>query len=198
MTRFFLIRHGHIDSIGKSLAGRAPGVHLTPLGVEQVARLYNTFLRKQHLDAIYTSPLERARESAELISQLSGARVVVDSAFNEVDFGEWTSRTFQELETTPGWELFNCWRTRITIPGGESILQVQARAVDRLEQLARGHIDASIAIISHGDVIRAALCHYLSIPLDLMIRFEIDPASVSLLEVQYNSARLCYLNCLVR
>src|SRR5207302_8120569 len=126
--------------------------------------------------AIYSSPLERAVETAEPLAVRWALQITRREALGEIRFGDWTGRSFAELEQDPRWRLFNARRTAQPVPGGESILEVQARIVSELSCLASRHPGESIVAVSHGDVIRAAVACYLGISLDFLLRFEIAPA----------------------
>jgi broad specificity phosphatase PhoE len=193
MTTFFLVRHASVDAIGRFLAGRAEGVALNDEGRAQVAQLSRTFAGTR-LDVVYTSPLERARATAEALRHSCGGRIEIADELHEIDFGEWTGKSFRELDSDPRWSQFNSVRTLTRIPGGELMLEAQARVVGFLQRRAVESPDARIAVVSHSDLLRSAIAYYLGVPLDHMLRFEISPASVSVLEVHSWGARLLSLN----
>lgn len=131
------------------------------------------------LEGIVTSPLERARETAAEIARATGLTASVDERLTELDYGEWTGRTLDELSADPRWRPFNVARSTSRIPGGELALEAQARALAALTELRGRYGDGRIAVVSHADVIRGVLVHCLGMPLDLSLRLEIEPASVS-------------------
>jgi broad specificity phosphatase PhoE len=100
-----------------------------------------------------------------------------------VEVGDWTGLTFDELQTRPEWRRFNTVRSLTRIPGGELMLEVQARIVSELECLRQRHPEQVVAVVSHGDVIKGAVAHCAGVPLDLFQRIEIAPASVSVLRL---------------
>ena len=193
MTTFFLIRHASCDGLGQTLWGRTPGICLNYTGNAQTQCLVDRF-KNMSLDAIYSSPLERALQTASVIAQSMNLDVKMSDAANEINFGEWTGKTFDELSNDERWRHFNNRRSMTTIPGGESFLEVQNRIVKELETLALQHGDAHVAIISHADVIRAAVAYFSAIPIDLVERFEISPCSVSAVAVDNDNATLLTLN----
>jgi probable phosphoglycerate mutase len=193
MTRFLLIRHAITDAVGKHLSGRTAGVHLNDEGLAQAQELAHR-LAVLPLKAIYCSPLERARQTAEPIANVLQIETISDDDFLELDFGEWTGKSFEALSSQPQFSLFNSFRSNARIPGGESMLQAQARIVGGLQKLAAQHPDKTIAVVSHADLIKAALAYYLGIPLDLFQRIEISPASVSILELYDETARILSIN----
>lgn len=193
MTTILLIRHGHTDWIGKALAGRTSGVRLSDAGRQQAVQLANR-LRGMTLQAIYSSPLERTLETAEPLGTALNLPIQAKPRLMEVDFGEWTGKTLQELESNPGWKRFNSLRSTFRAPGGERLPDVQVRMIDELEDLRTAHPDGAIAVVSHQDAIKAALVHYAGIPLDLFHRFEIHPASVSILQLADWGPRVVTIN----
>jgi probable phosphoglycerate mutase len=193
VTTFFLIRHASCDGLGQTLWGRTPGVGLNDTGDKQSQSLTDRF-KNMSLDAVYSSPLERALQTATAIAQSMKLDVKTCDAANEIDFGDWTGKTFDELSRDERWRNFNNRRSMTTIPGGESFLEVQNRIVKELESLALQHSDAHVAIISHADVIRAAVAYFSAIPIDLVERFEISPCSVSVLALDEEGATVVTVN----
>jgi broad specificity phosphatase PhoE len=188
-----LIRHALVDACGTFLAGRMPGVHLNKDGQRQAAQLAATCAGLA-LSAIYTSPLERALQTAAAIG---GDRIPVsiEDEMNEVDFGDWTGMTFDELNRRDEWVAFNRSRSASAIPGGEWMVDVQFRACRALTRLHQAHRNEHVAIVSHGDVLRALVASVLGSPLDRIDQFAIDPASITVLERSWRGFELTRLNC---
>jgi probable phosphoglycerate mutase len=193
VATILLIRHATTDAVGRRLVGRMAGVSLNEEGRREAERLARR-LAHSRLDAVYSSPIERARETAEPLARAGGLAVRVREAFTEFDFGEWSGATFEALAATPGWDTFNGYRAGARPPGGETSLEVMARVVGELERLALEHGDGRIAVVSHGDPIKLPLAHYLGVPVEIAHRIEISPASVSVLELSRSHARLLRLN----
>ncbi|KAA9332800.1 histidine phosphatase family protein [Adhaeribacter soli] len=193
MTRFLLIRHATTDSVGKRLSGRKEGVHLNEAGLEQAQQLAQ---RLNHLpvSAIYSSPLERALETAEPVAQALNLQTCINRDFLEIDFGNWTNLTFEELQGQQEFQRFNAFRSCTRIPGGELMTEAQLRIVQGLEKLCRRHSGETLAVVSHADLIKSALAYYAGIHLDLFHRLEISPASVSVLEIYSDTARILLVN----
>jgi probable phosphomutase (TIGR03848 family) len=194
MTTLLLIRHGAHLLGAQTIAGRTPGVELSPLGHSQIARMVD---RLGHLPiaAVYSSPMERTRQTAAPLAERLGLRVVISEPVNEVDFGEWRGQELAALRPLDLWKRWNTFRSGTHIPGGENILEVQARAVGELLRLRRLHPDALVAVVSHGDVIRSALAYFLGIPLDLAVRMEISLASVSTVRIGDHGPWVLGVNC---
>ncbi|RNI31341.1 histidine phosphatase family protein [Rufibacter latericius] len=193
MTKLLLIRHATTDSVGKRLSGRTPGVSLNEEGKEQ-ARQLTQQLSKIPLDALYTSPLERTLQTADYLAQSHGIEPIIDEAFLELNFGEWTNRTFEELAGDPDFQRFNTFRSCTRVPGGEMMLEAQARFMAGLQKLCAKHPHETVAVVSHSDLIKAAVAYYAGIPLDMFQRLEISPASVTIIEVYEETARILLIN----
>lgn len=193
MTRLLLIRHAHHDYVGKAIAGWLPGVSLSKMGRKQAAAL-PARLAGAGITAICSSPLERAMETAAPLAADLGLPVETREGLREINFGEFTGRTMADLDGDPAWHHFNLHRGSARAPGGEMMLETQARMIAELEQIRRAYSGGVAAVFSHGDVIRAAVLHYAGIPLDLYQRIEIHPASVSVIDLFPAGPRIIRLN----
>jgi broad specificity phosphatase PhoE len=180
MTTFIFVRHAEHDLLGKILTGRAPGVHLNAGGKMQADRLADR-LSKLQIAAIYTGPLERAVETAGPLSDRFSLEKRLCPAFDEVDFGAWTSLTFAALDQRPDWKAWNESRDRTTPPEGENIQAVQERAATELHLLAHRYPNEIVAIVSHGEVIKSVMMYFLGISIRFHSRLEISPGSLSIL-----------------
>jgi probable phosphoglycerate mutase len=187
MTRLHLIRHATTAETGTRLTGRLPGVGLDPNGRDQAAATASS-LADVRLGAVYCSPPRRCRETAKAIASHYGLDPVPYRSLIEVDYGAWSGRTLRSLQRTKAWRQLFVAPSRVTFPGGESLLAVQARAVAACEELASTHGTGTIALVSHGDVIKSIMAHYLGTPLDLFQRIVIDPASVSIVDLPAEGA----------
>jgi probable phosphoglycerate mutase len=170
------------DAVGKTITGRFPGVHLNEAGQKQADDL-PIRLKRWKLDAIYSSPLERALETAAPTARRLHLNVMKSEALSEVDFGEWSGKTLDELNQLPEWRLFNTFRSSTRAPGGELATEVQTRMVEQLTRYSRQHPEQILAVFSHADAIRLTLAHFLGMPIDLMHRIEVRPASISALRL---------------
>ena len=191
MSRFYLVRHGTVDRMNEVLHGRTATIHLNQDGRAQAERVAEA-LSRARLEAVYSSPLERAQETTEIICRVTGLPLEIEPAFNEVNFGRWTSRRFADLQSEPEWQRFNSNRSRAGAPGGESMLEAQLRAVSALEALRFKH--NVIAVVTHGDIIRAVTLHYLGVHLDLIHRLRIDTGSITVLELDHCGVQFTLIN----
>src|SRR5271168_4488936 len=164
-TTIFFVRHGAHDRLDHILCGRMPGVTLSEMGLAQ-ALLVAERLAREPVAAIYVSPLERARETAEPLAQRLGLSPIVEEDLNEIDFGEWTGAQFEDLRRYPDWEPWNRARGRYRVPGGETMGEAQARVAHWMAAAKAAHPDTAVVAVCHADVIKAAVCHALEMSLD--------------------------------
>lgn len=193
MTVLLLIRHGHTDTAGKRLTGWSRGVHLNDRGRREASLLVER-LRDVPLRAIYSSPLERCRETAAPLARNRGLSVAIRRGLLETDYGEWTGRSIAGLRRTKLWRVVQHSPSRIRFPGGESLLDVQTRSVTELERIALDHPRSTVAVVTHADVVRLLLMHYAGMHLDELERLAVDPASVSVLALADGSVRVVKVN----
>lgn len=175
------MRHGNTTA-GDTIPGRLPGVHLSPDGHKQALRLAET-LEGVSFDMIYSSPLERTRETAAPLSERQKKRVEILEDIIEIDFGKWTGKSFAELEPDEQWKQFHTFRSGTRPPGGELMVDVQKRMIDRMEALRHKYPNGTLAIFSHGDPIKLTIAHYAGIPLDFILRIKINTGSFSVISV---------------
>ena len=145
------------------------------------ARAAGRRLAGEGLAAIYASPMQRTRETAELAAGACGLPVEIAPDLIEIDYGDWTGATFEALHGDPQWDLWNREKGVTRPPNGESLLEVQARMRRFVDVVVARHPDQRIAAVSHGDPIKAILAHATGMPLDNLMRLEISPASISVL-----------------
>lgn len=195
MTTFYLIRHGHIDALGHSIAGRQAGVHLSASGRRQAEALAE-WLADAPICRILSSPLERTQETAGILAKRLHLNVETADELIELDFGDWNGAQVRDLQADPQWERFNAFRSGARIPGGESMLEVQTRLIGLMERLRAREPQECIALVSHGDVIRAGICYWLSVPIDLLNRIEISVASASVIRVDERGCVVLSINAM--
>ena len=193
MTTFLLIRHALNNTVGERFAGRMPGVDLNPEGRMQADQLAER-LAGLPITCVYTSPLQRAAATARPIADILQVKLEIADDFTELDMGEWTGRSFSDLENDEHFGLFNQFRSCTRPPGGESMIEAQSRMVTGIEKLRTKHGGENIAIVSHADPIKAAVGFYAGIPIDLVNRLEISPASVSIIELWPETVQIKLIN----
>ena len=177
-----LIRHANTDATGKAISGRKPGVLLNDEGGTQAEQLASG-LAAHHIDEIFCSPLERAQQTAEPLARTRGLVVQTIDALTDIDFGDWAGQLLSALEPNEKWKQWNLFRSSQRIPNGETIFEVQARMLSQVERFTRKFPNGHVAVVSHADPIRTVLAHFLGMPLELLHRIEISPASVSTVRI---------------
>ncbi len=179
VTTIFLVRHGQTPSTGKILPGRAPGLHLAEHGREQAEKAAARFAELATIDAIYTSPLERARETAAPIAKTRGLKPKVERGLLECEFGDWTGAELSKLMKLREWQTVQRAPSTFRFPGGESFSEMQHRIVTTLDRVRAAHPGGTVVCVSHADPIKAAVAHALGTHLDLFQRIVISTCAIS-------------------
>lgn len=192
MGTLHFLRHGEHGLLGRVLAGRMPGVGVTERGRAEIAS-QSERLAKEKIAAIYASPLQRTRETAEILAARLGLPVEFRDDLLELDFGEWTGATFDAIRADPRWQAWSTQRSLASIPGGESMRAVQQRIVAAIVELNERHLHETVVLVTHGDVIRAALLYALGMPLDFYNRIEVGQGSISTIRLDPGSIRVTTL-----
>jgi broad specificity phosphatase PhoE len=193
MALLHLLRHGQHDLGGGVLAGRMPGVGLTERGRAEISAACDV-LAGENITALYASPLQRTRESAEIVAERLGLPIEFRDDLIELDFGEWTGTTFDSIRADERWRPWSQHRSLARIPGGETMRAVQFRAVEAVLEIGDRHRDAASVIVSHGDVIRSALVFALGMPLDFYSRIEVVQGSLSTIRIDNGGIRVVSIN----
>ncbi|HEX6678631.1 MAG TPA: MSMEG_4193 family putative phosphomutase [Actinomycetes bacterium] len=178
MDRMLFVRHAVTAKTGSVLSGWTTGIDLSDEGREQ-ARALAERLEAVPLDAIYASPLERCRQTAAAVAESHGLKVEVVDELGEVRYGDWTGRRLEELAKEDLWRTVRYLPSAARFPEGESLYEMQVRAVAACERLRAAHRGQTVLVCSHADVIKAVTAHYLGLHLDLYQRLEIAPASLT-------------------
>jgi probable phosphomutase (TIGR03848 family) len=193
-TFVLLIRHGENDWVGQNrLAGRTPNVLLNEKGRDQSLRLAET-LADHPLTAVYSSPMERCVQTAQPVAEKQSLSVITEAGVLEVDYGEWQGGSLKELSKLPEWQLVQHAPSSFRFPGGETLYEVQARALETIERIRASHSNQLVAIFSHGDVIRTAVAHYMGIPIDLFQRVTINTGSITAIAFHGSISRVLFTN----
>jgi broad specificity phosphatase PhoE len=182
MTILLLIRHGENDYVGKRLAGRLPGVHLNERGRLQALALVPVLYRAP-IKAIYSSPLERAVETAQPLAQALGLEITMAPGLHEMDSGKFAGRTIKSLARLKAWKNALANPATVSFPGGENFAQAQKRAIDELQAIVAAHPEDVVACFTHADVIRLVSAYYLQLPLEGFHRLSADTASITMIVI---------------
>jgi probable phosphomutase (TIGR03848 family) len=178
-TLFLLVRHGQTPTTGKLLPGRAPGLHLADSGRAQAQDAADRIAALKRVDAIYSSPLERARETADPIGKARGLKVQVDKGLLECDFGEWTGSELKQVMKLPEWQTVQRAPSTFRFPAGESFTEMQARMLSTIERLRTAHTGGVVVCVSHADPIKAVVSHAMGTHIDLFQRVVISTCSIT-------------------
>jgi probable phosphoglycerate mutase len=196
MPLLLLIRHGENDFVktGK-LPGQSAGIHLNERGQKQ-AQALGEALKEVPIKAVYSSPLERAMETAEPIARARSLEVMPDPGLRDADVGKWQGKSLKVLRLTNAWKVVQHAPSRFTFPEGESFVSVQTRIVNTLESITRRHNKPKdiVAVVFHADPIKLAVAHFLGLPLDHFQRLSCDTGSLTALYVGEMGANLLKLN----
>jgi len=199
MPIIVLIRHGENEFVKKGrLAGRLPGVHLNDKGNAQaqvVADFLSNKLAEVPIKAIYSSPLERAMETAAPLAKALGVEVIQRHGLIETDCGEWQGKTLKSLNRQKIWKVVQQTPSIFTFPGGETFRDTQHRIVNEIQELANQHeLNDVIICVSHSDPIRLAIAYFLGLSMDMFQRLIVAPASINVLTLSPHGAGLLALN----
>ena len=178
-----LIRHAETPTTGKVLPGRAAGLGLSDKGIAQAEARAADIAGKHQIAAIYSSPMERAQQTAAPIGVAAKRKVRIHEGLNECDFGRWTGRRLKALYKLPAWRTVQRTPSNFRFPEGESFLEMQSRVVAALNELARAHRGKTVVAVSHADTIKAAVAHALGMHLDMFQRLTVSPASQTVLQL---------------
>ena len=192
-TTFHLIRHASYDLLGRTLTGRSPGHRLNERGRAQAQALAEE-LAAHAIATVVSSPLERTRETAEVVAKPLGLAVEIDPELTEIDCGEWTGMSFDAMRGDPVWKEFHTFRSTLSPPGGETMLAAQLRAIGVVTRLRERRPGQEVVVVTHGDVVKVVLAHFLGVPLDLFQRIDISPASRSVVRLFATDVRVDGVN----
>lgn len=188
MTTIILVRHGENDWVKKHrLAGWIPDIYLNENGRNQAQAAAD---RLSHLPikAIYTSPVTRCVETATYLAKATQLELIELEDVGEVRYGEWEGKKIKKLAQNPLWRVVQFFPSRMRFPKGETLRGVQSRAIDALETLCEQHPEDTIVVVSHADLIKLVVAHYLGVHIDLFQRIVISPASCSVIMLPANGA----------
>jgi probable phosphomutase (TIGR03848 family) len=186
MTQILLVRHAVNDYVKTGrLAGWTPEVHLNDEGKAQAEAL-GARLADAPIKVIYASPLERTMETAEAVQRHhSHLTIQRNEQIGEVRYGDWEGQSIAALRTRKMWHVVQEYPSRAYFPNGETMRGVQERAVNAIETLVAAHPGQMVVVVSHADLIKMVLAHYLGMHLDAFQRIVVSPASISSLGLGY-------------
>ena len=194
-TRLLLLRHGEVEARYQRVFGGRIDMDLSPHGLEQ-ARQLAQFLEPVHLDGLYVSPMKRAQQSVAPLAALNGGKPATLEGLREVDFGDWTGLHWDQVRERYAVTAFDWLREleRGGIPQAETVPAFNQRVGMALDHILAVHPGQVVAIMCHGGVIRMLLSILLELPLPRMASFEIDYASVSIVDHRPRKTEVQLLN----
>lgn len=196
MPLLLLIRHGENDYVKTSkLAGHLPGIHLNERGQKQ-AQALGEALKDIPIKSIYSSPLERAMETAAPIANARELEIVPEPDLMDTNIGSWQGKSIKVLRLTKLWSIVQNAPSRFRFPDGESFVESQARYVGALERIIKRHHKPQdiVAVVFHADPIKLAVAYFLGMPLDHFQRLSCDTGSLTALYFSESRANLIKLN----
>ena len=195
MPILLLIRHGENDFLKQGrLPGHLPDIHLNKRGREQAAALAETLMALP-IRAIYSSPLERAVETAEPLAKTLSLPIQLRPALMDIDVGELAGVQIKKLRKLSLWKQVQEQPSQVRFPGGESFLELRERLVREIESIRRAHKQKDmLAVVFHSDPIKLVLAHFIGLPLDNFQKFSVAAGSVSVLVIRRSSGQLAALN----
>ncbi len=193
-TTLILIRHGKTPTTGTVLPGRAKGLFLSDEGKLQAKSVIEELASVESIDEVFSSPLERAQETATPLANARSKAIVTDDRLLECDFGDWTQKRLDELSKLPEWRIVQHSPSRFRFPNGESFREMSSRMVDFLEFVYQEYPGKTVAAFSHADPIKALVAHCLGIHLDSFQRLVISTAGISAISITSVGNYTLYVN----
>ena len=193
--KLILVRHGETQWNRENRVVGFADIGLNDEGRRQVKRLALA-LKGEKVDAIYSSPLSRAWETAQEIARFHDGEVKADDAFKEMNAGELDGLTYDDMRERYG-ELIKRWfrePASVTMPGGEALASVQERAWLAVERIRGKHPDGAVMVVSHNFVIMCIICKALGIDLSQFRRLRLHVASISILNLGRRGTSLVLFN----
>ena len=193
-TVVLLVRHGLTPTTGVKLPGRARGLHLSDEGRRQAEAAAARIAKIAKVVAIYSSPLERARETAQIIATARNMAVRIERGLLELDIGKWTGMALKDAGSKPEWKAVQGHPSGFRFPDGESFTEMQTRITGAIARMVARHAGRIVVAVSHADPIKAAVAHALGTPLDLFQRIMIGTASISAIAYRPSGAAVLTVN----
>jgi probable phosphomutase (TIGR03848 family) len=195
-TVVLLVRHGLTPTTGIKLPGRAPGLHLSDEGKRQADAAAERIAKLPKVAAVYSSPIDRARETALPIARARGLAVRIERDLAELDIGEWTGLSLKQAARRPEWETVQRNPSGFRFPEGESFPEMQTRMTSAIGKIVARHPGQIVVAVSHADPIKAAVAQALGTPLDLFQRIMIAPSSITVVAYRRGGPSVLTVNSL--
>lgn len=182
-TLILFVRHGRTPTTGKALPGRDMDLHLSDEGMLQAEVVAKRIASSYAIDAIYTSPITRAKETAAALTKATGAKAASNKDLAETDCGEWQGRLLKDVYKLPEWKWLQTNIGSFQFPGGESFTSLQNRVVKAMRDVNAKHPGQTVVMVTHADPIRAAVVSILQASLQAIHHIEVATCSVTAIRV---------------
>jgi len=193
-TVVLLVRHGLTPTTGVKLPGRARGLHLSDEGRRQAESVAARIEKIAKVVTVYSSPLERAKETAVIIAKARNMAVRIERGLLEMDIGHFQGMAMKDAAQRPEWKAIQQHPSGFRFEGGESFTEMQARVTGAIARMVARHAGRIVVAVSHADPIKAAVAHALGTPLDLFQRIVIGTASISAIAYRPAGAAVLTVN----
>lgn len=181
MGNIIFLRHGQAkNNVEKILAGRTSGVPLTDEGISQ-AEYAAGLLARMDISAIYSSPIQRAEDTARIVGDATSVDVTVDDRLTELDMGKFTGMGYDEIYKTHGNVFLKFYNEELEIAhnGVETFVQVKKRVTEVVDYATKKHPDQNVVLVTHMDPIKAMLSIALNISSDRLLEMIIANGSLN-------------------
>ena len=197
MTHIVLTRHGHVEGISPPRFRGRHDLPLTPKGRDQ-ARQLGAFLAasRQEIDAIYTSPLARCVETGGAIAAATNVKATAVSNLLDIDYGEWTGKTLEEVELADPERYALWWRLPQLVrpPKGDSLQDLMARTAEAVREIIASHPHGRVVVVGHDSTNRALLLTLLDLPPSAFWRFQQSPCNLTEIDISPNGVHVDFIN----
>lgn len=195
--RFIIfLRHGQAENnIKRLLAGRTPGVNLTPKGIDQAERIAK-FLKPFNISTIYTSPIERAVKTAEIVAKHNSLDYNLDERLIELDMGKFTGMDYDTIFEKHGNVFLKFYDGELEIAhnGVETFAQVKNRVLSMLDHVLNAHNDENVLLVTHMDPIKAAISTIMNLDANSLFELIIENASITVIKEHQRKLSLSAIN----
>ena len=193
-TLAVFVRHGRTPTTGKVMPGQARGLHLSEEGHAQAQAVAERLAALKEVDAIYSSPLERARETAAPIAQRLSLKVATERGLRDCDSGDWTGVELKGLARLPEWRTVRAYPSGFRFPNGESFVEMHARVAGVVNRVREQHTGGTVVLVSHADPIKVAVADAAGAHLDMFQRLLISPCSVTAIAYSQSGPNVLTVN----
>ena len=190
------MRHGQAtNNTERILAGRTPGVPLTKTGIKQAKNIAK-YLKPLNISKIYTSPVERAQKTAEIVAKHNSVDYTIDNRLIEIDMGKFTGKPYDEIIASNGNVFLKFYQgeTEIAHNGVETFAEVKKRVLDIIDFVTKEHPNQNVLLVTHMDPIKAMLSTILDLKPQSLFELIIANASLTIINEEQGKFSLSGIN----